>query len=188
LSYSSWLISCFWHYRSFYSSWTTFIHVFHPLNFIQFGISYTALSWIKSYLLNRSFYVSIENSKSSVFQLLYEVPQGSVLGPLLFILYTTPLSAVISTSLANHQLYADDTQLLLSFSALDLSHNITHLEKTWINVSNWMYPNFLSLNPSKIINPANPSQIEYVYQNLIKYVSMFYNLRSKLSSQVLKNV
>jgi len=90
-----------------------------------FGISSTALSWInKSYLVNRSFYVNIENSKSSVFQLLYGVPQGSVLGSLLFILYTTPLS--------RPQLYADDiyAQLLLSFSVLYFSHNITHLENT----------------------------------------------------------
>jgi len=48
-----------------------------------FGISSTALSWIKSYLLNRPFYVNNDNSKSSVLQLLYGVPQGSVLGPLL---------------------------------------------------------------------------------------------------------
>jgi len=114
-----------------------------------FGISSTALSWIKSYLLNRSFYVNIENSKSSIFQLLYGVPQGSVLGPLLFILYTTPLSTVISNYAANHHLYADDTQLLLSFSAVDFSHNITHLENIIVNVSNWMSSNFLSLNPSK---------------------------------------
>ena len=90
-------------------------------------VSRRALSWIQSYLLNRSFYVNIENSKSSVFQLLYGVPQGSVLGPLLFILYTTPLSTVISNSSANHHFYADDTQLLLSFSAADFSYNITHL-------------------------------------------------------------
>jgi len=114
-----------------------------------FGISITALSWIKSYLLNRSFYVNIEHSKSSVFQLLDGVPQGSVLGPLiLFIIYTTPLSTVISNSSTNHQLYADDTQLLLSFFALDLSPNITHLENTITNVANWMSSNFLSLNPS----------------------------------------
>jgi len=112
--------------------------------------SSTALSWIKSYLLNRSFYVNIENSKSSVFQQLYgRVPQGSVLGPLLFILYTTPLSTVISNSSANHKHYADDTQLLLSFSALDFLHNITNLGNTITNVANCMSSNFLSHNPSK---------------------------------------
>jgi len=95
-----------------------------------FGISSSVFSWIKSYILNRSFFVDIENSKSCVFQLYYGVPQGSVLGSLLFILYTTPFSTVISNSAANHHLYADDTQLLLSFSALDFSHNITRLENT----------------------------------------------------------
>jgi len=71
--------------------------------------SSTALCWIKSYLLNRSFYVNIQNSKSFVFQLLYGVLQGSVLGPLLFILCTTPLSTVISNSATNHHLNTDDT-------------------------------------------------------------------------------
>ena len=114
-----------------------------------FGITSTALSWIKSYLLHRSFYVNIDGSKSTTYQLLYGVPQGSVLGPLLFILYTTPLSTVISHSSAHHQLYADDTQLYISFSAADFAQNITHLEQTISNVSNWMSSNFLSLNPSK---------------------------------------
>lgn len=114
-----------------------------------FGITETALSWIHSYLLNRSFYVTIDNIKSSTYQLLYGVPQGSVLGPLLFILYTTPLSTVISDSSVNHKLYADDTQLYLSFSAADFAYNISHLEQTISNVYNWMSSNFLSLNPSK---------------------------------------
>ena len=63
-----------------------------------FGInSYsTALSCIKSYLLNRSFrpYVTIEHLVSFVCPQIYGIPQGFVLGPLLFILYTTPLSTV----------------------------------------------------------------------------------------------
>jgi len=98
-----------------------------------FRISSTALSWIKSYLLNRFFYVNIQNSKSSVFQLLYGVPQGSVL-----VLYSpsyTPLLSVHCQSYLIHQqtttstLIIYPTQLLL-FSALDFSHNITHLENT----------------------------------------------------------
>ena len=107
-------------------------------------------SWIKSYLLYRSFSVNIDGSKSSSYQLLFGVPQGSVLGPILFILYITPLSKVISDSSSSHKLYADDTQLYISFSAIDFSHNIAHLEQTVSNVYKWMSSsNFLSLNPSK---------------------------------------
>jgi hypothetical protein len=114
-----------------------------------FGISGCALSWVKSYLSNRSFYVNLTGTKSSVFQLLYGVPQGSVLGPLLFILYTTPLSHIISKSASNHHLYADDTQLYMSFPATDFSSNIAHLEDTIVSICDWMSANFLSLNPAK---------------------------------------
>jgi hypothetical protein len=114
-----------------------------------FGFNNTVLSWIKSYLMHRSFYVKLNGTKSSVFQLSYGVPQGSVLGPLLFILYTTPLSIIISKSATNHHLYADDTQLYTSFSATEFCQNISHLENTISLVQNWMSSNILSLNPSK---------------------------------------
>ena len=77
------------------------------------------------------------------------MPQGSVLVPLFFIFHTTPLSTVTSNSSANHHLYADDTQLFLSFSAASYSHNIALLETAISSVSNRMSANFLTLNPSK---------------------------------------
>ena len=85
------------------------------LSFV-FGITLNALSWIKSYLPNLHFSVNIEGSQSSSFQVLYDFPQGSVLGPLLSILYTS-LNKVISNSPSSHKLYAGDSQLFREFSA-----------------------------------------------------------------------
>jgi exonuclease III len=114
-----------------------------------FGFNGKVLSWIESYLCPRSFKVRLNGSESSIYQLLYGVPQGSVLGPLLFTLYTTPLSSLITHSTVNHHLYADDTQLFVSFSSPTFATNILHLQNTISNVSDWMSSNMLSLNHSK---------------------------------------
>ena len=85
-----------------------------------FGFDGTVISWLASYLSSRSFVVTINSTSSAQSPLCQGVPQGSVLGPLLFILYTTPLSSLISDSAAGHHLYADDTQLFISFVASEL--------------------------------------------------------------------
>ena len=132
-----------------------------------FGFTETVLSWIHSYLPSQSFSVDINGIKSPPSPPLYTVPQGSVLGCLLFILYTTPLSTIISRSSVNHKLYADDTQLFLSFSADAFSEKIQLLQDTISEISTWMAYTFLSLNPTKTEFPTLNSQ-SHTY-NFFKY-------------------
>ena len=81
-----------------------------------FGLDGLSLNWFTSYLSSRSRAVSINDSSSAFSTLSCGEPQGSVLGPLLFTLYTTPLGSVISNNSIKYHLYANDTQLYISFT------------------------------------------------------------------------
>jgi len=87
-----------------------------------FGIHGSVLNWFKSCLLSRTFHVKCDNYFSSSCTYVCGVPQGSVLGPLLFIVYTFPLNILTSSLSLNHYLYADDTQLFLAFRPPDSTH------------------------------------------------------------------
>src|SRR6218665_1727205 len=113
-----------------------------------FGFTDTALLWIQSYLSSRSFSVKTPKASSQSCPLTCGVPQGSV-QPLLFILYTTPLSSLIRASSIDHHLYADDTRLFISFSPNSFSDSIDHLLHVVKEISSWMTSNLLCLTPSK---------------------------------------
>jgi hypothetical protein len=114
-----------------------------------FGISGVALDWRSSYLTDRSQHIKLDECISSSVAVPFGVPQGSVLGPLLFTLYTTPLSTVIEQHGIPHQLYADDTQLYVSFSANDSEILLRSVQSCLVSVQQWMFLSKLKLNPNK---------------------------------------
>jgi hypothetical protein len=115
----------------------------------SFGISGTTLSWLSSYLSDRTQLVRIGQSSSSPAHLDSGVPQGSVLGPLLFSIYISPVGNIISNFGILHQQYADDTQLYISLSATDPQPGILKLESCLTSLHSWFCHNGLCLNPTK---------------------------------------
>jgi len=92
-----------------------------------FTVLFKSQNWFRSYLSSRFFRVKCNNNFSSLHTCLCGVPQGSVFGRPLFIVYTTPLSSLISSLSLNHRFHADDTQLFLSFHLSNFHSNITYL-------------------------------------------------------------
>ena len=76
-----------------------------------FGISGVALSWFESYLSDRMQSVMVDGLMSTPIPLVFGVPQGSVLGLVLFTLYSQPLSDVIACHICDYHKYADDTEI-----------------------------------------------------------------------------
>jgi len=115
----------------------------------SFGISGKALDWFKSYLGGRKQKVVLNNQESKPFDLECGVPQGSVLGPILFVLYISPVSKIFSRfGLAYHQ-YADDTQLYSSDCSRDFSGRCHVTESCVAEAKIWMGKNRLRLNDDK---------------------------------------
>ena len=91
------------------------------------GISGTVFQWFKSYISNRLQRVHIDGSLSCPQYLHFGVPQGSVLGPFLFCLYTKSINQIITTHDVSHHMYADDTQVYLELSQSDTHKSISSL-------------------------------------------------------------
>ena len=124
----------------------------------HFGISGAAFLWFGSYLSNRAQRINIPGSRSCPKFIPFGVPQGSVLGPVLFSLYTTSPSRFIINLNINHHLYADDTQVYISLSPTDTHTSISTVNDCLTDILSWLESSKLKLTIDKtymIINGIN---------------------------------
>ncbi len=122
------------------------------------GISGTALSWLSSYLYGRQFYISAQDFRSPIAPLKQGVPHGSVLGPLLFIIYILPLGQLLQHRGFSYHFYADDIQIYTSCRP-SLSTQINNISVCLQDIKTWLNSNFLKLTMDKteIIIISTPS-------------------------------
>ena len=125
-----------------------------------YGIDGLELEWFRSYLSCRQQYCALNGHKSSSQQVTRGIPQGSCLGPLLFILYLNDFESCLKFSKAN--LYADDTEV--SFSSNELSDVTRNFQAELKTISEWMRMNKLSIHPEKtefmvIYHPRRQSKL-----------------------------
>ena len=111
----------------------------------RLGITGRAPQWFTSYLTDREQYIQIGLSKSSSEPMRCGVPQGSVLGPILFTIYTTSLSSLFRSHNMNYQLYSEDSQTYVIFKPTA----VQHIETCLASVRKWICHTSLKLNDKK---------------------------------------
>jgi len=109
------------------------------------GIRGSALEW---FMCHRTFCISLCDSVSSTAPLPCGVPQGSVLGPLLFSLYLLPLGSILRKHVILFHCYADDSQIYVPLKKAD-SYSLKPLLNCLEDVETWMALNFLNFNEKK---------------------------------------
>ena len=114
---------------------------------LNYGVRGPANQWLKSYLQGRNQYVTIENETSNTLPLTCGVPQGSILGPLLFLIYINDFRNCIEKSIAYH--FADDTNVIFSRSNIKQSKKALSTQISII--VDWLCANCLSFYAKKLI-------------------------------------
>ena len=121
------------------------VHCLHT----DFGFTDTVLQWFSSYLTDCTHYISLSNHSSAFAPVHSGVPHGTVLGPILFMMYIKPLSAIMDSDSIIHYSFADDLQLQMSAPPDRISELLHSIQSCISDVKAWAAANMLKLNDNK---------------------------------------
>ena len=129
------------------------------------GLEGSVLGIFESYLQGRSQCISIENVLSNLSNLIFGVPQGSILGPIIFCIYTLPLGAILRHHNIPYHIYADDTQRYCACDADSSPTTMSRIEACITDIRSWMITNKLKINDEKtefliISSPRSSVQLD----------------------------
>ena len=143
------------------------------LNTSALGFSKPFLRWLNSYLSDRSHFVQIDDRTSESVNVRFGVPQGSILGPMLFNLYVSDLQDHLPSSIGSFQ-YADDTTIYSSCPAPELQRCVQELNSTINTVSSWSNNSHLALNSKKTKTMLlSTSQMSHVHSLFLLFFLLF---------------
>ena len=114
-----------------------------------YGLSGDVLAWLTSYLCDRTYVVRVKSGMSEATIITTGVPQGTVLGPLLFNAYIALLTKLLQKHNIRHHLYADDTQLYITFPPTDHTQALARMEAYVQDAKAWLCDNGLVMNDTK---------------------------------------
>ena len=131
------------------------------------------LDWLKSYLSERQQFTVLNGTKSDMLPVSYGIPQGSVLGPTLFTVFTNDLPS--SVQLGSLYMFADDTTVFCIGDSADMA--ITQLNKALQEVYIWCLDNQLTPHPGKseamllsVGNPMGPIALAFIGGSNLRWV------------------
>jgi len=116
---------------------------------VSYGLDGPVHRWFTSYLKGRTQYVRCGSARSAAKPVLYGLPQGSVLGPILLLLYTADLIQLVESHDLSAHLYADDTQVYGLCQSRESPQLLHRLSDCLVDVAVWMRSNRLQLNTAK---------------------------------------
>ena len=129
------------------AAFDTVVHELLLEDLVMIGVDDDVLQWFKSYLSGRSFKVLVNTAKSKSRKMTRGVPQGSVLGPVLFSVYTIELSWILKRHDVGYKFFADDTQFY--FVVENMQNAMEKINNIMTEVKMWMDKKRLKLNGSK---------------------------------------